>query len=68
MNATLINTAKELKDFVKKNRKGITNINGIQFGEVYPILEVSNRNAFYYDVNAQESKLLLAPFKIEIKK
>jgi hypothetical protein len=63
----VINTERELKDLVSKNRKNITNINGVQFGELYPMMEVSNKHASYYDVETQENKFLFAPFNIELK-
>lgn len=67
MATTVINTNKELKDFVSKNRKTIININGVQFGKIYPMIEVTKRQAAYYDVDSQEYKFLYAPFTIEYK-
>ncbi len=67
MKATVINTNKELKDFVSKNRKNIKKINGVQFGKMYPMIEATNKHASYYDVKLQEHKLLYAPFTIEYK-
>jgi len=66
MTTTVINTEKELKDFVSKNRKNITNINGVQFGEFYPMMEVTNKHASYYDVESQGNKFLYAPFNIKL--
>ena len=63
----LILNSKKLKQIVFENRKNITNINGVQFGEMYPMLTVTNSNASYYSVEAQESKSLVAPFKITFK-
>jgi protein-disulfide isomerase-like protein with CxxC motif len=65
MNTTVINTEKQLKDFVSQNRKNITNINGVEFGEMYPMMEVTNKQASYYDVETQGNKFLYAPFKVE---
>lgn len=65
MATTVINTERELKDFVSKNRKNITNINGLQFNEMYPMMDVTNKHASYYDVESQGNKFLYAPFKIE---
>lgn len=62
-----IKTERELKLFVAKNRTSITRINGVEFGNVYPILEVSNNYASYYDVESQGNKFLHAPFSIEFK-
>lgn len=67
MITTVINTEKELKNFVLKNRKNITNINGVKFGDIYPMMEVSNKHASYYDTESQGNKFLYAPFKIELK-
>lgn len=67
MKATTIYTNKELKDFVSKNRKNIKKINGLQFGEMYPIIDITNKHASYYDVDSQEYKFLYAPFTIEYK-
>ena len=67
METTVINTERELKDFISQNRKNITNINGVQFGEMYPIIDVTNKHASYYDVESQEYKFLYAPFTIEYK-
>ena len=67
MAKTVINTNEELKDFVSKNRNNIININGVQFGKIYPMIEVTKRQAAYYDVDSQEYKFLYAPFTIEYK-
>ncbi len=68
MKTTVINRENELKDFVSKNRKNITNINGVQFGELYPMIEVTNRYVSYYDAEYQGNKFLYRPFNIELKK
>ena len=66
--ATLkFNTAKELKKFVSENRKEITNINGVDFNEMYPMLEVSNKHASYYNVEEQGNSGLYAPFTVIVK-
>lgn len=67
MNTAVIKTEKELKYFVSKNRKNITNINDVQFGELYPMLEVTNRHASFYDVETQGNKFLCAPFTVQFK-
>ena len=59
-----LHKAKELKSI---ERKSIVNINGIEFGEFYPILEVTNKHVRYYDVNEQETKLINAPFIVTTK-
>jgi len=59
-----LHKAKELKAI---ERKLIVNINGIEFGEFYPILEVTNKYVRYCDVNEQETKLINAPFIVTIK-
>ena len=61
------NTARELKQFANKNRKEITNINGVEFGEMYPMLEVSNKHVSYYNVEEQGNSGLYAPFKVTVK-
>ena len=60
-----INTTIELKAFVKDNRKSITNINGVEFNSIYPMLEVTNQYASYYDVESQSNKYINAPFIIK---
>ena len=65
MKTTVINSEKELKDFVSKNRQNIKNINGVQFNEMYPMLFISNKHAYYYNVQSQSNQLLIAPFNIE---
>ena len=67
MKTLKIETARELKSLIEKNRKGITNINGVEFGELYPLLEASNRYANYYNVDKQENEYLSAPFIVKIK-
>ena len=67
MKTLVINTEKELKAFVNENRKNITNINGVEFGELYPMMEVSNKHATYYDVETQGNKFLYAPFNVTTK-
>lgn len=62
---TTINTAKELKSFVNSNRQNITNINGVDFTATYPMLEVTNKHASYYDVKSQGNKFINAPFTVE---
>jgi hypothetical protein len=66
MKTIVINTEKELKSFVKENRKNITNINGIECNELYPMLDISNKHAMYYDVKSQENKIISAPFNIQL--
>jgi len=61
-----ITTSKKLKELLLSNRNSIATINGIGIGEVYPILQVTNKHASYYDVSAQEYKLLIAPYTITI--
>jgi len=65
--AITLSTERELKIFVKNNRKNIIEINGLKFNSMYPILEVSNSNAMYYDVDIQANKLILPPFIIKTK-
>lgn len=67
MKTITINSAKELKSLVNNSRKSITNINGVEFSEMYPMLEVSNKHASCYDVEAQGNKFLYAPFTVTIK-
>lgn len=64
METTILNAAKELKSI---KRESITNINGIEFTENYPMLEVSNKHVSYYDVESQRSKSIFAPFTIKTK-
>lgn len=61
---TTINTAKELKSLVLTSREFITRINGVEFGRTYPMLDVSNKHASYYDVAIQSNILLSAPFYV----
>lgn len=67
MKTLVIKTEKELKELVSSNRKNITQINDVKFGELYPIMEVTNKHASYYDVETQGNKLLYAPFNVTIK-
>lgn len=67
MKTTLIQTEKELKSFVNENRKNITNINGVEFTELYPMLDISNKHASYYDVESQGNKFLYSPFTVITK-
>ena len=64
MRTITLNTAKQLKSI---ERKSITNINGIEFGELYPLLEVTNKNASYYDVDEQGYKFINEPFIVKTK-
>ena len=64
MRTTTLNTAKELKLI---ERKSIISINGIAFGELYPMLEVTNKHVSYYDVNEQGNKFIHAPFIVTTK-
>ena len=64
MTTQILNTSKELKVI---ERKSITNINGIEFGELYPMLDVSNKHVSYYDVDSQGSKFINAPFEVVTK-
>ena len=66
MKTIVITNQKTLKEFVSKNRENITNINGVQCSKYYPMIEVTNRNANYYNVDSQESKFFYPPFKIEL--
>lgn len=67
MKTTLIQTEKELKLFVNENRKNISNINGVEFTELYPMLDISNKHASYYDVESQGNKFLYSPFTVITK-
>lgn len=67
METLVINSEKELKAFVEKNRKRITNINGVSFGELYPMVDISSKHATYYDVETQGNKYLSAPFNVTTK-
>jgi len=62
-----INTEKELKVFVDKHRANIIEINGVKFGKLYPMLEVTNKHAQYYDTDSQGYKSLSAPFTVILK-
>ena len=65
MKTITIETEKELKAFLLKNRAAINNINGVECNPLYPIIECSNRHAIYYDVIPQvggKTKILSAPF------
>jgi len=67
MRTITINTERELKQLIKESRSLITNINGVKFTELYPMLEVTNSHASYYDVNSQSNKFLSSPFEITLK-
>lgn len=64
MKNLVINTEKELKAFADENRTNIVKINDVKFGELYPMLEVTNKHALYYNVELQCYKSLYAPFNI----
>lgn len=68
MTTLTINTHSELKSFVSENRKLIVNINNVEFNDLYPMLQVSNKHALYYDVNTSSNKYLSEPFVITVKK
>ena len=53
--------------FIKVNRKNVTNINGVEFNEIYPMIEATSKQATYYDVESQGNKVLNAPFVIQVK-
>jgi len=53
--------------FIKVNRKNVTNINGVEFNEIYPMIEATSNHVTYYDVESQENKFLTAPFVIQVK-
>ncbi len=62
-----INTAKELKGFFNSNRKSIKEINGAKIGELYPMVDITNKHASYYDVESQGNKFFYPPFKVLVK-
>ena len=62
-----IASEKELKQLVNSNRKSITKINNVEFGELYPMLDISKKHATYYDVESQGNKFLSAPFSVVLK-
>ena len=66
MTTLVINTEKELKKLVSANRENITQINDVKFGARYPMLEVSNKHALYYDPQTG-NKILTAPFNVTMK-
>jgi hypothetical protein len=67
MKTIVINTEDELKRFVNTGRPKITEINGIEFTEMHPMLDISNKHASYYDVETQSNQFIVAPFKITTK-
>lgn len=67
MKTLTITSARELKGLVNSNRKAITKINNVEFGELYPMLEVSNKHATYYDIESQGNKFLHTPFNVVLK-
>ena len=64
MKTQIIKTAKSLKGI---ERKLITEINDVKFGEIYPMLEISNKHASYYNVEKQENTPLFTPFTVTLK-
>lgn len=66
MKSIVINTEKELKGFISENRKNVTNINGVEFNELYPLIDVTNKHASYYDIELQGNKFLYPPFIIKL--
>lgn len=64
MKTILLNTAKEVK---KIKRASITNINGVAFNEMYPMLDVSNQHVSYYSVEKQRTVSFFPPYQITIK-
>lgn len=68
MKTLTVNTEIELKKFINENRSKITSINGVEFRSLYPMLEVTNKHASYYDVESQSNKFLIAPFIVILNK
>ena len=62
-----INTEKEFKKLFNSNRKNISKINDLEVGDTYPLFDISNKHARYYDVDAQEYKFIYPPFIIGLK-
>jgi hypothetical protein len=62
-----LNTNKQFKEFIEANRKSVTNINGTEFTEMYPMIEATNRAASYYDVKSQGNNYFIPPFIIKVK-
>ena len=67
MTTKTITTELELKQLLKTSRRQITEINGVDFTGFYPVLEVSNKHAWYYDIDTQGNKFLFAPFNVTMK-
>ncbi len=61
---TVFNTVKEFRQFVCANRKQITNVNGVNFYSMCPMLEVTNKKAMFYDVESQGIKFFDEPFVV----
>jgi hypothetical protein len=61
---TKVLTPQQLK---KIQRKDIRQINNILFGEHYPMLTVSNKNVFYYDVQTQGNTYFSEPLTVTYK-
>jgi hypothetical protein len=62
-----LSTNQQFSAFIKVNRKNVTNINGVEFNEIYPMIEATSKHATYYDVESQGNKFLNAPFVIQVK-
>ena len=67
MKTIKIETEKELKSFVEKYRKDILGINEVEFTELYPMLELSNKHSRYYNIEKQEYSFIYPPFEVTIK-
>ena len=61
-----LNSAREVKELIAKSRRQITNINGVNFDTIYPMLDASNTAVWYYSVPNQENEYLHAPFVVTI--
>ena len=66
MKTMRINSEQGLKAVVEQSREAIREINGVQFGAIYPLLHVTNKHASYYDVESQGDRLLNAPFIVTL--
>jgi hypothetical protein len=62
-----LNTNEQFNEFIQVNRKQVTNINGVEFNEMYPMIESNKKNAHYYDAPNQCNQFLYPPFTIEVK-
>lgn len=62
-----LSTNQQFIAFIKVNRKNVTNINGVEFNEIHPLIYATSNHVTCHDEESDYEEFLNAPFVIQVK-